>query len=179
MKASPRLQRVRTTPTPTPTPLVEPTPKLHRCGAYFEGEVDRGGHEPRMVQCQKRPHRYGLHVAIVNNAPLWWSGRKIAERRRAMPTEVQAELKLLKPEASQLEAGDVSPEPGSDTSHVGRTIVGVIVGGPGQDASARRQQAVERGFTGDGCGECGSMSMRRNGSGCLICYGCGATTGCS
>jgi len=41
-----------------------------------------------------------------------------------------------------------------------------------------RQKAKERGYTGDICPECGSMTMVRNGT-CLKCNTCGATTGCS
>ncbi|MFA8342388.1 MAG: vitamin B12-dependent ribonucleotide reductase [Rhodothermaceae bacterium] len=40
------------------------------------------------------------------------------------------------------------------------------------------QDAREKGYTGDVCPECGSMTMVRNGT-CLKCNTCGATTGCS
>ncbi|GJQ64447.1 MAG: vitamin B12-dependent ribonucleotide reductase [Melioribacteraceae bacterium] len=40
------------------------------------------------------------------------------------------------------------------------------------------QDAVNRGYTGDICPECQSMTMVRNGT-CLKCTTCGATTGCS
>lgn len=40
------------------------------------------------------------------------------------------------------------------------------------------QKARERGYTGDICPECQSMTMVRNGT-CLKCTTCGATTGCS
>lgn len=39
-------------------------------------------------------------------------------------------------------------------------------------------KARERGYTGDICPECGSMTMVRNGT-CLKCNTCGSTTGCS
>ncbi len=39
-------------------------------------------------------------------------------------------------------------------------------------------KARERGYTGDICPECGSMTMVRNGT-CLKCQTCGSTTGCS
>ncbi|MEQ1567630.1 MAG: vitamin B12-dependent ribonucleotide reductase [Myxococcota bacterium] len=38
--------------------------------------------------------------------------------------------------------------------------------------------AKARGYEGDSCGECGAMTMVRNGS-CLKCVSCGATSGCS
>jgi ribonucleoside-diphosphate reductase alpha chain len=34
------------------------------------------------------------------------------------------------------------------------------------------------GYTGDGCGSCGSMRVRRNGT-CVVCEDCGTTSGCS
>jgi ribonucleoside-diphosphate reductase alpha chain len=39
-------------------------------------------------------------------------------------------------------------------------------------------KAKEKGYTGDICPECGSMTMVRNGT-CLKCTTCGSTTGCS
>ncbi|MCF8259144.1 MAG: vitamin B12-dependent ribonucleotide reductase [Melioribacteraceae bacterium] len=42
----------------------------------------------------------------------------------------------------------------------------------------KRISARERGYTGDICPECGSMTMVRNGT-CLKCNTCGSTTGCS
>jgi ribonucleoside-diphosphate reductase alpha chain len=41
-----------------------------------------------------------------------------------------------------------------------------------------KNDAKKQGFTGDQCGACGSMKMKRNGS-CLLCVDCGETTGCS
>jgi len=40
------------------------------------------------------------------------------------------------------------------------------------------QEAIEKGYTGDVCTECQSMTMVRNGT-CLKCMTCGATSGCS
>jgi ribonucleoside-diphosphate reductase alpha chain len=40
------------------------------------------------------------------------------------------------------------------------------------------KQAIERGYTGDICSECQSMTMVRNGT-CLKCMTCGSTSGCS
>ncbi|VVC00536.1 Vitamin B12-dependent ribonucleoside-diphosphate reductase [uncultured archaeon] len=47
---------------------------------------------------------------------------------------------------------------------------------PAKDEKAKA--ARSRGYTGDTCGSCGSMRVRRNGS-CLVCEDCGATSGCS
>ena len=46
------------------------------------------------------------------------------------------------------------------------------------DMSAKIRQAIERGYTGDICTECQSMTMVRNGT-CLKCMTCGSTSGCS
>ena len=46
---------------------------------------------------------------------------------------------------------------------------------------ARREQVKEaraKGYVGDACGECGNMTLVRNGT-CLKCDTCGSTTGCS
>lgn len=45
-------------------------------------------------------------------------------------------------------------------------------------SSDERDEAIKKGFTGDQCGACGSIKMKRNGS-CLLCVDCGETTGCS
>jgi ribonucleoside-diphosphate reductase alpha chain len=41
-----------------------------------------------------------------------------------------------------------------------------------------REEARLKGYEGDPCPDCGSMTMVRNGT-CLKCDTCGATTGCS
>lgn len=44
--------------------------------------------------------------------------------------------------------------------------------------STKVKQAIEKGYTGDICTECQSMTMVRNGT-CLKCMTCGSTSGCS
>ena len=44
--------------------------------------------------------------------------------------------------------------------------------------NSNRKQAIEKGYTGDLCPECQSMTMVRNGT-CLKCMTCGSTSGCS
>jgi ribonucleoside-diphosphate reductase alpha chain len=48
----------------------------------------------------------------------------------------------------------------------------------GNDMTTKIRQAIERGYTGDICTECQSMTMVRNGT-CLKCMTCGSTSGCS
>lgn len=47
--------------------------------------------------------------------------------------------------------------------------------GPTKD---QRQEAQQRGYTGDQCANCNSMKMRISGH-CYVCDDCGTTTGCS
>ncbi|MCW8802908.1 MAG: hypothetical protein OQK57_00795 [Ignavibacteriaceae bacterium] len=44
--------------------------------------------------------------------------------------------------------------------------------------NSKVKQAIEKGYTGDLCPECQSMTMVRNGT-CLKCMACGSTSGCS
>jgi ribonucleoside-diphosphate reductase alpha chain len=53
-----------------------------------------------------------------------------------------------------------------------------VAAAPMADAATRIREARILGFTGDSCGECGSMKMVRNGT-CMKCIDCGTTTGCS
>jgi ribonucleoside-diphosphate reductase alpha chain len=50
--------------------------------------------------------------------------------------------------------------------------------GNGNSLNAKVRQAIEKGYTGDICTECQSMTMVRNGT-CLKCMTCGSTSGCS
>ncbi|RPI66961.1 MAG: vitamin B12-dependent ribonucleotide reductase, partial [Ignavibacteriales bacterium] len=48
----------------------------------------------------------------------------------------------------------------------------------GNGQTTKIKQAIERGYTGDICTECQSLTMVRNGT-CLKCMTCGSTSGCS
>ncbi len=48
----------------------------------------------------------------------------------------------------------------------------------GNGQSSKIKQAIEKGYTGDICLECQSLTMVRNGT-CLKCMTCGSTSGCS
>ncbi|MBZ0201165.1 MAG: vitamin B12-dependent ribonucleotide reductase [Ignavibacteriaceae bacterium] len=50
--------------------------------------------------------------------------------------------------------------------------------GNGSKLNHQVKQAIERGYTGDVCIECQSLTMVRNGT-CLKCMTCGSTSGCS
>ncbi|HYG88652.1 MAG TPA: vitamin B12-dependent ribonucleotide reductase [Azospirillum sp.] len=57
--------------------------------------------------------------------------------------------------------------------------VGTAYGGTYSDNRYDRvREAKARGYEGDPCGECGNMTLVRNGT-CLKCDTCGSTTGCS
>ncbi|MFH1306954.1 MAG: LAGLIDADG family homing endonuclease [Candidatus Micrarchaeota archaeon] len=46
------------------------------------------------------------------------------------------------------------------------------------DEKEKVKEAKAMGYTGDPCGSCGSMKVKRNGS-CTVCIDCGETSGCS
>ena len=49
---------------------------------------------------------------------------------------------------------------------------------PGSAMKSKVKQAIEKGYTGDVCPDCQSLTMVRNGT-CLKCMTCGSTSGCS
>lgn len=58
-----------------------------------------------------------------------------------------------------------------------RALFGEMAPAP---AAKPKSRAASRdaGYTGDSCGQCGSMRMRRNGA-CQVCEDCGTSSGCS
>ncbi|MCH8557017.1 MAG: vitamin B12-dependent ribonucleotide reductase [Balneolia bacterium] len=65
-----------------------------------------------------------------------------------------------------------APEPVVDAGSAGSTVKGE------SKFMVKYKRARSMGYTGDICGDCGSMTMVRNGT-CLKCETCGATSGCS
>jgi ribonucleoside-diphosphate reductase alpha chain len=63
-------------------------------------------------------------------------------------------------------------------SHMTSKEIKTFVDKPVNGMQARVKQAIEKGYTGDICTECQSMTMVRNGT-CLKCMTCGSTSGCS
>ncbi len=75
--------------------------------------------------------------------------------------------------------------PGDETvrSTPATPVASVSTGAPARPQGAMtRAEAADMsrraGYTGDGCGSCGSMRVRRNGT-CVVCEDCGTTSGCS
>lgn len=69
----------------------------------------------------------------------------------------------------------VADTPRSATPKLDATL---IAGEAGAPLHLDRTRARNSGYTGDQCGHCNSMRMKRNGS-CLVCEDCGQSTGCS
>ena len=68
---------------------------------------------------------------------------------------------------------------GGVQAHASTTMTGTAYGGAYSDTRYDRvREARARGYEGDPCGECGNMTLVRNGT-CLKCDTCGSTTGCS
>ncbi|WP_434615220.1 vitamin B12-dependent ribonucleotide reductase [Azospirillum sp. B2RO_4] len=85
-------------------------------------------------------------------------------------------------QASAQTAMAASPAVAAATAqgHVAATAAtGTAYGGSTSDQRFDRiREARARGYEGDPCGECGNMTLVRNGT-CLKCDSCGSTTGCS
>jgi ribonucleoside-diphosphate reductase alpha chain len=77
------------------------------------------------------------------------------------------------PQASEILSPPLAPAPGM--------VVGNTSGGTAT-ATRSKVEAVNaskaKGYTGNACGECGQLTMVRNGS-CEKCDSCGSTSGCS
>ena len=66
-------------------------------------------------------------------------------------------------------------------AHIRSETVAVVGTAAGYGLDTKREQILEaraKGYVGDACGECGNMTLVRNGT-CLKCETCGSTTGCS
>jgi len=83
--------------------------------------------------------------------------------------------RLAVPRSDHLKPGNGSPGKvnGFGKPEGARTIVAVPV-----SLTDRVKQAKQKGYEGDPCTECGSMTMVRSGA-CLKCDTCGSTSGCS
>lgn len=93
-------------------------------------------------------------VELVERARAWVGVVELAAGRvRGSRTPTRGDLHAL-PRVSPTDLGAPAPTPHA------------------------REVATARGYTGDVCGTCGSLAMRRNGV-CLVCDACGTTTGCS
>ncbi len=72
-----------------------------------------------------------------------------------------------------------SPSVASANVASANVVVGTSYGGGYSSNRVERvREARARGYEGDPCGECGNMTLVRNGT-CLKCDSCGSTTGCS
>ncbi len=89
--------------------------------------------------------------------------------RSMKPEDEDPEFNTNEPPVSKHEAEDLSevsePAPSKSSDRDSRFMV-------------KYNRARSMGYTGDICGDCGSMTMVRNGT-CLKCETCGATSGCS
>ena len=88
--------------------------------------------------------------------------------RGEMPSAKAIVIEVARSEMVQSETSrtaEAAPEP----------ALAIATTGPARNF---RAEAVEQGYVGDACGECGNYTLVRNGT-CLKCNTCGGTTGCS
>ena len=75
-------------------------------------------------------------------------------------------------------AVDATPPQAPSRRATGETLVQHADGSVERAPLGRVAEARAKGYEGDSCGECGAMTMVRNGA-CLKCVTCGSTSGCS
>ena len=63
-------------------------------------------------------------------------------------------------------------------SKSGAESVAAVGGRPIDESDRKVATARAQGYTGDQCGNCGSMRVKQNGA-CHVCDDCGTTSGCS
>ena len=118
------------------------------------------------VQLHKPTLLFCVHLLDMMRARTEASTKLTHLRREAMAGAFDAAATEL----DNLAAGDVAAEVEAQDraalAHIETSL------------SAQREVARAKGYTGDCCSGCGSLTMVRNGT-CLKCETCGETTGCS
>ena len=102
------------------------------------------------------------------------------ELAQVQPEEAQKSMEPTTPETTEVPAARAPLSSNVAVASSGgggmqMATVSMDVAPPEVDAA---QMARLQGYTGDACGECGHMTLVRNGT-CLKCVTCGSTTGCS
>jgi ribonucleoside-diphosphate reductase alpha chain len=78
----------------------------------------------------------------------------------------------------ELDKDDVDSYPSEQLTNTSTHLKRETTTAPKSEIKNQIKMAIERGYTGDICPECQSMTMVRNGT-CLKCMTCGSTSGCS
>ena len=92
---------------------------------------------------------------------------------RAIGAKARVSAELLANFADGLEQAFSEPAPAEPDG-----VVEVALVKSTAVSASSHAEALARGYTGDVCGECGNLTIARNGN-CLKCDTCGATSGCS
>ena len=146
---------------------------------FTVGSGDKQGDLPEPpVQPSDIVRRIASTGYVRNNLRVLHGGQ--AQRTNAAVALAATGIETLQAAAQVAVAG--SPAIGAATvqGHVAASAVtGTAYGGStGDQRFDRIREARARGYEGDPCGECGNMTLVRNGT-CLKCDSCGSTTGCS
>lgn len=139
----------------TPERWPETVRRLHRGELIVEPVGGKGDPAPK---------RNGHHVEAADAK----TGAEVeVVRRRSSTTDPRV-----------FGAGDVErAEPPELLVPAGPVTVAPLPVAAGASKGEIRKAAVSAGYSGDACGECGSMMTRREGR-CIVCKTCGKTTGC-
>jgi ribonucleoside-diphosphate reductase alpha chain len=117
-----------------------------------EGEVIHTTPAARAVE--ERLHPQSAHLKLTTQTP-------------PAPAQPQASV------AAPTSAPATMPKfPGGESAVLGSAATATLT------RNERQRIAVQKGYSGDACGECGQFTLVRNGT-CLKCDTCGTTSGCS
>lgn len=126
------------------------------------------------LKCVKASHSAGYHLHFFEDGSIaWWGDEMLGVPVSVEQGSIESQPIRRKP--------DHDPDPLRRRSPPDSAPIRKRKSDPDplrkRDLSARGI-ARAQGYEGEACGDCGAMTMLRNGS-CLKCATCGSTTGCS
>jgi ribonucleoside-diphosphate reductase alpha chain len=134
---------------------------------FLDPETAKLYHNEELVEKSYREgSNYRILTPIIN-------GKGHTELKSTKYIQISEEIHLspahgkVEIEPAQMQLGHVQPiEDMLEVDNVSSNI------------NKKREEKKQLGYTGEVCGSCGGMNVRKNGS-CAVCEDCGSTTGCS
>jgi ribonucleoside-diphosphate reductase alpha chain len=137
-------------------------------------------------------HATAMHDEDAGDGTQYTSEQVVSERQVDADEYNRGMNRLPAPRTSHVKPLKTAPITGGNGKPgLGKTVVAVqaarvkaptaVVGKPAPKAGSKEEAvriARQKGYEGDPCGECGALTLVRNGS-CLKCDTCGSTSGCS
>ncbi|MBN8217352.1 MAG: vitamin B12-dependent ribonucleotide reductase [Spirochaetes bacterium] len=115
---------------------------------------------------------------LAHISPMELEEKRKADKRPEDDPEYEDEVVISERFIDDEEAPTVAPIEPIAAARSGVTASPAPAVGQSMPKLVAVKQAIQKGYTGDICSECGSITMVRNGT-CLKCTTCGSTSGCS